>query len=288
MNVFADVDETQGLTNIIYSCSLISFISIMMHYIDRVRNMPESAKVAAKKDPNVMEFLRDAAEKAKCAMSDVPTFQGAPRVFEFDGTKYTIDTSLRRDQLQTCASPLIAKSLEIVTALCKRIKVPKSEIKKVHFVGGSTKMKEMKKAYKDYFEGLEPSSSLDPDTVVSEGAAVIADLSVNNEKMDFNDVASISIGVGTIGDQVETMIVQNTSLPASASLTLYTCCDYQTVVSFPVFETDRNSSIGLKPLATLTINIEPTRKCDASPMKFNFVCNIDGTQPEIYESNQYR
>lgn len=246
-----------------------------MDYMIKRSKMPEAAKAAAKQDPALMEFIRIAAEAAKCGLSsEILKVKGTPIDFEHDRVKHSISTALTIPELDQCCAGLVKNAMLKVTDLLTSLNMSRKDIETVLLVGGSSRLPSLREAIKFSF-GFAASEALNADTAVASGAALLAAQIINGEKPPFRDVAPLGLGVGTWNGDVRMLIEPNTTLPAHGSHTFSTSHDGQTTVSFPVYEGNRKSQTDNKLIDEFKIQIEEMPQ-GVPKILVNFTIDEDG------------
>lgn len=210
-------------------------------------------------DPMAMQRLKEAAEKAKIELSSKPDTQiNLPFITaDATGPKH-LNLNMTRGELETIVRPIVERSLAPCEQVLKDAGVSKSDIKEVILVGGQTRMPLIVETVKNFF-GKEPSKGVNPDEVVSLGAAIQAGV-LNKEVNDILllDVTPLSLGIETLGGVNTVLIPRNTTIPASKSQVFSTAADNQTAVTIQVLQGERPMAADNRVLANFNLEgIQP-------------------------------
>jgi len=229
-----------------------------------------------RKDPQALQRLRDAAEKAKIELSSsLETEVNLPFITVKDGQPLHFVTKLTRAKLEALVEHLIDKSFEPVKKCLKDAKVDVSKVDEVVLVGGMTRMPLVIEKVKKFF-GKEPNRSVNPDEVVAVGAAVQAGVLTGETKdVVLLDVTPLTLGVETLGGVMTPLIPRNTTIPTAKSEIFSTAADNQTQVEIHILQGERpmakdNKSLGrfildgIPPAPRGVPQIEVTFDIDAS------------------------
>ena len=203
-----------------------------------------------KKDPQALQRLRDAAEKAKIELStSMESEINLPFVTVREGQPLHLVMKLTRAKLESLIGHLVTKTFESVKACLKDAKVDTSKINEVVLVGGMTRMPLVVAEVKKFF-GKEPNKSVNPDEVVAVGAAVQAGVLTGETKdVVLLDVTPLTLGVETLGGMMTPLITRNTTIPTEKMETFSTAGDNQTQVEIHILQGERpmardNKSLG--------------------------------------------
>lgn len=227
-------------------------------------------------DPQAMQRLREAAEKAKCELSSsVQSEINLPYLtIDKSGPKH-MNYKLTRANLESIVGPLIRKTIDPCMKAIKDAKIKASEIHEVLLVGGMTRMPKVQSTVQEIF-GKAPSKSVNPDEAVAIGAAIQgAVLAGNVSDVLLLDVTPLSLGIETLGGVFTRLINRNTTIPTRKSQVFSTAADGQTQVQISVHQGEREMAkdnkvlgqfqlMGIMPAPRGVPQIEVTFDIDAN------------------------
>lgn len=203
-----------------------------------------------RKDPQALQRLRDAAEKAKIELSSsLETEINLPFITVKDNQPLHLVMKLTRAKLEALVADLIEKTFKPVKDCLKDAKITVADVDEVVLVGGMTRMPKIIERVKEFF-GKDPNRSVNPDEVVAVGAAIQAGI-ITGEAKDvvLLDVTPLTLGVETLGGVMTPLIPRNTTIPTSKSEIFSTAADNQTQVEIHILQGERplakdNKSLG--------------------------------------------
>jgi molecular chaperone DnaK len=194
-----------------------------------------------RKDAMALQRLREAAEKAKKELSgQQQTDINLPFITaDASGAKH-LQMTVTRAEFERMVDHLIERCRKPVENALRDAKLSPSQIDEVVLVGGSTRVPKVQEFVKKMFGGKEPHRGVNPDEVVSIGAAIQGGIISGDVKdMVLLDVTPLSLGLETEGGVMTVLVERNTTIPVTKKETFSTAADGQSAVTISVFQGER-------------------------------------------------
>ncbi|MCB9586432.1 MAG: molecular chaperone DnaK [Polyangiaceae bacterium] len=216
-----------------------------------VQGFKDEHDIDLRQDRMALQRLRDAAEKAKCELSQVREAEvNLPFIISTGRNEALhLQRTLTRETLERLTEDLVERTVDICKQALADARLDIDEVEDVVLVGGMTRMPAIVNAVSDYFE-REPNKGVHPDEVVALGAAIQgAALVEDKHEMILLDVTPHALGIMTFGSYFEELIPQNTTVPTSRTKIFTTSRDDQTAVKILVMQgeskkADENELLG--------------------------------------------
>lgn len=230
------------------------------------------------KDPQALQRIKDAAEKAKIELSSAQQTEiNQPFITQGDdGQPLHLTLTLTRSKLEELVDPLIKKSFEPVKKALKDAKLEPKDISDVVLVGGQTRMPKIQEEVEKFF-GKAPHKGVNPDEVVAIGAAIQAGV-IGGDVSDvvLLDVTPLTLGLETLGGVRTPLIERNTTIPTSKSQIFSTAADNQTQVEINVLQGEREMAADNKSLGRFVLDGIPPAMRGTPQIEVTFDIDSNG------------
>ncbi|KAM3130215.1 Luminal-binding protein 5 [Paramecium bursaria] len=155
-----------------------------------------------------------------------------------------ISEVLTRAKFEELNAELFRKVIEPMEVALNDAGLKKKQIDEIVLVGGSSRIPKIRQIVRDFFDGKDPNTGINPDEAICYGAAVQGGL-ICGETSDATDgivvidATPLSLGIETVGGVMNKIIPKGSFIPTKKSQVFSTYIDNQPTVTITVYEGER-------------------------------------------------
>jgi molecular chaperone DnaK len=238
-------------------------------------------KFDLRKDPQALQRLIEAAEKAKIDLSSANETTISLPFITFDPETRTpmhLEKKLTRAQFESLIGDLIERVRKPVLQALEDAKLTPAKIDEVILVGGSTRVPAVKALVQSLLNKT-PNESVNPDEAVALGAAVQAGILSGDTSVGdivLVDVTPLTLGVEVKGGVVAPMITRNTAVPAKRTEVYTTAENNQPGVEIVVLQGERPMANDNKSLGRFKLEGIPPMPAGVPQVEVTFDLDTNG------------
>ena len=230
-----------------------------------------------RQDPMALQRLKEAAEKAKIELSSTTSTEiNLPYITATaTGPKHLVRT-MTRAKFEQLIDDLVKRTIEPCKTALQNADLSTSDIDEVILVGGSTRIPAIQEAVEKFF-GKAPSKGVNPDEVVSLGAAIQGGVLTGDVKdVLLLDVTPLSLGIETMGNVFTKLIEANTTIPTKKSQVFSTAVDNQPSVDIHVLQGERAMAADNKTIGRFQLTDIPPAQRGVPQIEVTFDIDANG------------
>jgi len=230
-----------------------------------------------REDPNALQRVKEAAENAKKELSCAQqTTINLPYVTIENGAPLHVDITMTRAKLEGLVEDLIQSTLAPIKNALKDANIDADDVDEILLVGGMTRMPAVQDLVKGHFN-KEPSKGVNPDEVVSAGAAVQGGVLAGEiDTAILMDVTPLSLGLRVKDGVNSVLIPRNTTIPTKMTDVYSTAANNQPQVEVSVNQGERSMASDNKQLGVFHLDNIPPAPAGEPKIEVTFDIDANG------------
>ncbi|MXX66661.1 MAG: molecular chaperone DnaK [Chloroflexi bacterium] len=247
---------------------------IVAHLVDEFKR---DQGIDLRSDPQALQRLVEAAEKAKIELSTTPQTEiNLPFITADQTGPKHLAVTLRRSRFEELVGDLNRRMVDPFRKVLRDAGITPEQVDEIVMVGGSTRMPAVQDLVKE-LTGKEPNRSVNPDEVVAIGAAIQAGIITGDVRdVVLLDVTPLSLGLETLGSVKTTLIERNTTIPTSKSEIFSTAEDGQTAVDIHILQGERAMAADNMTLGRFRLEGIPPAPRGVPQIEVTFDIDVNG------------
>lgn len=230
-----------------------------------VKGFKEENGIDLSKDPQAMQRILEAAEKAKIELSSSTTTEiNLPYItVNAENAPLHLIKTLTKAKMEQLTSHLVDEVIKYGHESLKEANISANDLNCILLVGGQSRSNAIQEALTKEFK-VELNKSVNPDEAVALGAAIQANIIIGGEGASdilLLDVTPLTLGIETEGGVLTPIVEANTTIPCKRSQIFTTAMDNQPSVTISVLQGERPMAKDNKMVGMFNLDgIAPARR----------------------------
>ena len=249
----------------------IDFDTAIVEYL--MEQFRQQTGLSIQLDRVAMQRIQDAAERAKCSLSERSQVRVHVAFLTMvDGKPVDLDVPLTREKLVELTEELVNRTLQVCADVLDAKGLTPKDIDEIILVGGQSRSPLVHEKI-NWFFGKAPTKNVHPDEAVALGAALLAHSLAENEGVQLIDVLPMAIGVGLPGGRFKPVLERNAPLPATKGYQISTSREDQEEIDLIILQGDSERAVENEYLGTLKISGLPPGPRGSVKVSVTFAVN---------------